>query len=318
MNLIVVALSGDRIIGVNGSIYKRIKIGNKVVLCTYDTDLAVHPDFRNRGVSNQMEDYFLEYVENHEDVFSYWATEVRFLIEKNKNLYPLFPYFMLHYSRIGDMGLHNRMNPTDSLSAYAKRLGLHAIKLLNDLRNTISPSPPLNKDIQVIEINEFDDRADAFWDAVMDSYDFIVERTREHLNWSYCDSRGGDYTIKLAEEEGRMLGYIVLKMDDSGEYPRGEIIDLLTIPGRFDAAHALLEDATGVFDDNGINMCTTRLLEGHPYERVFERHGFSNMRRKTHVFYYLPKEDEEFIEHVHETLRASDARKIHLAKGDFL
>jgi hypothetical protein len=318
MNFICVVLSGDRIIGVNGSVYKRIKIGNKVSLCIFGTDMAVHPDFRRRGVSNQINDCFFEYMENHEDVFSYWATELPFLIEKYKNLYPLFPHFFRYFNRIRDMGFHNRFNPTESLLARVRRLGLHTVKLLNDMRNSFTMSAPLDKGVQIMGIDEFDDRAEAFWDEIKDHYDFIVERTRDHMNWSYCDPRGLDFTVKLAEEDGRMLGYVVLRMDDSGLYSRGEVIDLLTVPGRMDVADALLADATRILDENGINMCSTMLLKGHPYEGVFRRHGFFNVIKKAYVFYYLSKKNVELIEHVHETLGAIDARKVHLARGDFL
>jgi hypothetical protein len=139
-----------------------------------------------------------------------------------------------------------------------------------------------------------------------------------HLNWNYCDPRGGDFTVKLAEKEGRMLGYIVLRMINSGVYPRGEIIDLLTVPGRLDVAEALLADANGIFDENGINMCLTKLLESHPYERVFRRHGFFNRRRKTHMFYRCPDMEEDFTRRIRETLEATNAERIHLSSGDFL
>lgn len=318
MNLIFVVLSGDRIIGVDGSIFKRIKIGNRVSLGTFGTDMAVHPDFRRRGVSNLMHDFFLEYIENNEDYFSYWATEVDFLIEQYKNEYSLLPNFLRSYIRICDMGLHNRINPAKTLLAYAWKLGLHFIKLLNDVRNILFPSQPVNKDIQVSEISEFDVRVDTFWDDVKDHYDFIVERTREHLNWNYCDPRGGNFIVKLAEENGRMLGYIVLKRDEGGVYPRGEVVDLLIVPGRMDVAEALLAEAIRFFDGNGINACSTSLLEGHAYEKVFKRHGFFKVRRKMHVFYYCPVMDEEFKQHIHETFEATDAERVHLFKGDLL
>ena len=161
-------------------------------------------------------------------------------------------------------------------------------------------------------------RADTFWDEVKDHYDFIVDRTREHLNWNYCDPRGGDFTVKLAEEDGRMLGYIVLRMDDGGVYPKGEVIDLLTVPGRMDVADVLLVEATRIFDENGINMCSSMLLEGHPYEKVFERHGFLNSRRKKHVHYSCYNMDDESVKRVRKIIDAVDIGKVHLAKGDLL
>lgn len=317
-NIICVALSNGRIIGFTASIFKRIKIGDKVFLSTYGTDAAVHPDFRRRGVHRKNTNLKEELRRKVGEHINYSATENPIIIKHPNAPRFIFPYFLRHFIRIRDMGLHNRINPSKNLSERAKRLGLHAIKLLNDLRNTISPSPPVNNDIQVIEINRFDDRAEAFWDEVRDHYDFIVERTREHLNWNYCDARGGDFTVKLAEEDGRMLGYIVMKMDDGGVYPRGGVIDLLTVPGRLDVADALLADATGVFDDNGINICSTRLLEGHPYESVFRRHGFFGVRRRARVHYYCYEMDEDVRQRVRETVEATAAERVHLSRGDFL
>ena len=317
-NIICVALSNGRIIGFTASVFKRVKIGDKVFLSTYGTDAAVHPDFRRRGVhrkNTNLKDELRRKVGEH---INYSATENPIIIKHPNSPRFIFPYHLRYFLRIRDMGLHNRFNPAKNMSERAKRLGLQTIKLLNDLRNTISPSPPVNKDIQVIEINRFDDRAEAFWDEVRDHYDFIVERTREHLNWNYCDARGGDFTVKLAEEDGRMLGYIVMKMGDGGVYPRGEVIDLLTVPGRLDVADALLADATGVFDDNGINFCSSRLLEGHPYESVFRRHGFFGVRRRARVHYYCYEMDEDFRQRVRETVEATAAERVHLSFGDFL
>ena len=115
-----------------------------------------------------------------------------------------------------------------------------------------------------------------------------------------------------------MLGYIVLKMDDSGVYPRGEVVDLLTVPGRLDVADALLANVTRIFDERGINMCITRLLEGHPIERVFERHGFFKVSRKTHIFYWCPDMEAEFARRIRETIETTVTGRIHLFGGDFL
>lgn len=215
------------------------------------------------------------------------------------------------------MGLHNRINPSESLKTRVLKLGLHAIKLLNDLRNTLSP-PSVNKDIKITEISEFDDRANTFWNEIKDHYDFIVERTREHLNWNYCDPRGGNFTVKLAEEEGRMLGYIVLGMDETREYGKGEIIDLLTVPGNLNVADVLLEDANRFYDDNDINSVTSLVVEGHPYEMVFRRHGFLKLRRKMHVFYQCPEKDEAFARLVKGRVDTTEAGKVHLSRGDLI
>ena len=314
-SIITVGVDNTRIIGVIGSIFQRIKIGNKVLLCGYGTDAGVHPDFRRIGVYKQIRKQRKKLEYRHGIKIHYAATINPILIKYLSKSYHVFPYHLQYFFRIRDMSLHKRMNPTKSLLARARRLGFSAFKLFNDLRNTLSDSISLNKDISISEIQSFDDRINTFWDEIKDHYNFIVERTKDYLNWKYCDQRGGDFIVKTAEEDGRILGYSVLKMESNNEeYPKGEIIDLLTIPERLDIVDALVADATNFFNHNKINLITSLVVNKHPYERIFERHGFLNIRKKMHLFYdplHILKDELKIIE-------SSTTSKVHLSSGDLI
>ena len=93
------------------------------------------------------------------------------------------------------------------------RTGFHIVNLLNDVRNFFSYPHSKKKDLQILEISSYDDRIDEFWHEVNDYYRFIIERTKDYLNWRYCDPRGGEYIVKTAEEDGRILGYSVLRIN---------------------------------------------------------------------------------------------------------
>ena len=308
-SVVAVGVSDGRIIGVSCTIFKRVKIGDRVILCSYGTDAGVHPDFRRMGVHTNISKLKTELRSKVGVKLNYWATENPILIEHQLNPQHVFPHSLLYFYRIRDVGLHLRVKPAGTRT----RLGLHALKLLNTLKNAMSPEPP-NRDIRISEIQSFDDGIDAFWDEVKGHHDFIVERTREHLNWSYCDPRAGDFTVKQAEEDGRILGYIVLETRGGEGYPEAEIVDLLAVPGRLDAADALLADATRRFDDGGVNFVKAMVVDGHPYMGLYGRHGFLNVRRKIHVLYYsVPGREAE-----HKMLESTAAGKVHLSRGDLI
>ena len=74
------------------------------------------------------------------------------------------------------------------------------------------------------------------------------------MNWRFCDSRGGNYVVKMAEENGSILGYIILRINKIREdYPIGYIVDLLTLPERLDVVSDLISNSVNYFDVNDVN-----------------------------------------------------------------
>jgi hypothetical protein len=104
MSIISVAESDGRIIGVDGTVLKNIKIGEEVLLCSYGTDSAVHPDFRRRGVSKNMSNLKRGLRNKAGIKFNYFSTENPIIIDSHSKTNPIFPYFILSYSRIRDIG----------------------------------------------------------------------------------------------------------------------------------------------------------------------------------------------------------------------
>lgn len=151
-----------------------------------------------------------------------------------------------------------------------------------------------------------------FWEEISGHYDFIVERRMDYLNWRYCDQRGGSYIVKQAENNGRVVGYIVLRIDRyRDDYPVGTIVDLVTLPSRLDVAHILVADAINFFDEQEINSCRYLVAKNHPYEGILKRYGFLDGRSKVHLFYVSLGEEEEL-----EKLSTSQAARIHFTYGD--
>jgi len=124
---------------------------------------------------------------------------------------------------------------------------------------------------------QLDERSDAFWDEARRPFQFITKRDRSTLNWRYCDVRGGVYHMRLAEQDGKVLAYVVLRR----EHDKGYIPDLLALPGRLDALDSLIAEAARHFDSAGLPVVRCWLASHHPYREVLLRHGFARRRRYT-------------------------------------
>ena len=118
--------------------------------------------------------------------------------------------------------------------------------------------------------DSFDARIDAFFEQAAQAFDLIQVRSAEYLNWRFCDPRSGPFVVRVAERDGRILGYCVLLTLES----RPAIVDLLALPGRLDLVRSLVEDALAEFRRRGAAAVTLRTVERHPHNEVLRRLGF--------------------------------------------
>ncbi len=305
------AIKNDKVIGCIHASPRKIKVRDEIVLGVIGADLAVHPDFRGRGITKKINEIMLRLQDEHEIKFVYFITGNPVVIKViDKEGYSRFPHKVINLVRIKNVDLHLKKMPVENV--WIKKLGFHLINKLNNLRDALVGSEFQNPNIDIYKINRFDKRIDDFWSIASNHYDFIVERRMEYLNWRYCDPRAGEFVIKQAEENGHILGYSILIINKFIEdYPIGYIVDLLTLPDRFDALEALVSDAVRYFDSNDINIINYQIVQDHPYEIVFKRHAFLDSRVKLLIGLELRNMEKELKE-----LEKSHANKIFLSWGD--
>jgi len=292
MIFIAVAVNKGRTIGCHHSIPLRIKIGDDLFLCNTGSDLAVHPDFRNMGISKQVRQMCRKLKVEAGLQHAYFVTGNPILIKRYLKSRPSFPHPITNLVRIMDINLHLRMMPVEN--AWLMKLGFNTVKYINDFRNAFSPPTSAKHDLNIFETRCFDERIDAFWKQVSEKSSFIVERGRDYLNWKYYDPRAGNFVIRQVEENGHIIGYSVLNINRyHRDYPIGYIVDLITLPERPDVADALAKDAVRFFDSKNINIINCQVVKNHPHERIYKRHSFLDSRTKLHLFYNIyGKEDK--------------------------
>jgi hypothetical protein len=175
----------------------------------------------------------------------------------------------------------------------------------------VGPVPPpdgLTGVTWVIEHQaRFDGGADALWDEACGQFGFILERKRDFLNWRYCDRRGGDFVVRVAREEGRLLGYTVLRVLAGSGY----VADALVLPGRLDVLQSLARDALLYLRERNVAAvewwCATR----HPYRSVLSQMGFVHKTRTVRFTYVAMGAEPHAIDSLQKPGIA-----VHLMPGD--
>lgn len=166
---------------------------------------------------------------------------------------------------------------------------------------------PLRPGWRINTVPRFDARIDAFFDEAARPFDFLVVRSSNYMNWRYCEPAAGTFTIRVAEQDEAILGYLVFKISQGNGY----IADLLALPGRLDVARSLLEDSLGLLREAPVDFVNCWMIRRHPYNDLLRRYGFLDTRRDVRFVYKavnLDPRDLEFLE-------KADAR-IHLMHGD--
>jgi hypothetical protein len=138
--------------------------------------------------------------------------------------------------------------------------------------------------LRVTEARCFDERVNGFWQEASGDFDFVVARTRGYLNWRYADRRAGAFSIRIAGEGGEIAGYAVLRLLRG----QGYLADLLVLPGRLDAADALIDDALRFFRDAGVERVFYWTPSRHPYKAVIAAQGFAFRRPRKRILTYMP------------------------------
>jgi hypothetical protein len=166
---------------------------------------------------------------------------------------------------------------------------------------------PLEPGWSITTLERFDARTDAFFDEAARSFDFLVVRSSDYMNWRYCEPAAGQFTVRVAEEEGKILGYLVSKISEGNGY----IADLLALPGRLDVVRSLIEDALRLLREARAEQVRCWMIGRHPYSGLLRRHGFLDRRRDIWCVHKAFEEGSTLLDFLGEP-----TARVHLMLGD--
>jgi len=308
---IYLAEHNSLIVGNESRIPLQAKVGKKILYCEQRGDLSVHPDYRGKGIfkkmhtatndSSQKAGVMFSYaIEGNPIVIKYLEKRgVPTLNKKVKNLFWINNYkkFLEKYDK-KNIRLHS--------------FGIFLYKLWNKIRYILFINNTVEETWVINNLQNFDDRFDDFWKMISKNYDYILVRNSKYLNWRYCDPRAGTYNIKAIEESGKILGYVVLRINKYQENsPTGHIVDIQALPYRTNVLEALIQKSLKFFLDAEINQVNCWLIEDHPYVKSFKKYGFLDIRQQIYFDFIPYNIDDTNLQNI-----IGSNREIYISMGD--
>ena len=169
-------------------------------------------------------------------------------------------------------------------------------------------------DWRIHAVERFDERVDELDAEAHQEFEFHLKRTAGYLNWRFCDSRGGYYSVLVAERGEVLLGYATYCIRGA----RGVVADLLVKPGRVDIARGLLAAALDGCGSAGVEGVEYWNMANHPYSSAVRDLGFVRLGRRTRETSSMPNfrgTDEQLHAALGPIVGDPQAR-IHLTAGD--
>lgn len=136
---------------------------------------------------------------------------------------------------------------------------------------------PVDDGIKIIEVTNFEDSIDLWWDLVKKDYPVIVQRNSEFLNWKYCQQPFENNHKFLATKNNQICGYLILRCAMPPESNTGVITDLLVHRKDNATLSSLLAFSIEYFKQQ--NMTKIEVASSvDEYKRTFKRFGFRKFK----------------------------------------
>jgi hypothetical protein len=163
------------------------------------------------------------------------------------------------------------------------KYGYIFLKILNKIKNLFQLPFKRSDEFIIVQVSQFDEKINLFWEKIKDDYDFILEKKQNFLNWRFSNTSKGNH-IKIQAVKGEeVLGYMVIGIKEDEGYTEGQIEDLLALKNRLDVVYALFDYACKYLDKLGINTVYYQVVEKHPYQEISGRKEFIDSGSKPYL-----------------------------------
>ncbi|MGA1870288.1 MAG: GNAT family N-acetyltransferase [bacterium] len=224
-------------------------INGEKIRGSHSIAMIVKPAWQNRGLIKFVADKMLKEVERQKIPFTYG--------------YPNDNAYDLHITHLGYSDI--------SMQALFQ-------KTLDGASEHFITNFPAG--LQFKGIEEFDHATDALWDETKHLYKVIVIRNADFLNWRYSARPDITYYSFGAYDNGRLVGYCVLKLYQEEAILRGHFIDLFTRQDKEDYALFLVEKGLEFFKTRKVHevnlwmqgsLFLRKILQGYGFQKVSSR-----------------------------------------------
>ncbi len=262
------------IVGMNGGIWTRFKIGDATVPGIWSCDSQVHPDHRRASVG------FFQHVEQ--------TAPVTKLGTPNADMYKV----AAAAGGIIDLGRFVNLKAILDLDSLLKSEGHNpllakAAGVGNALVNAgwnLFARPDTGSGLAVTEIPSFSDEFDGLWQRAGGGYEGIMVRDAGFLSWRFDRCPNRTYRRYAARRGGELAGYLVVREFVRHGSRRALIVDYLVSVDDKEALDGLVQRAMADFRAHGVDLVTfpmsSTMLD---HAALLRRHGFLFTKQRRHV-----------------------------------
>jgi hypothetical protein len=249
----------------------RVKWGNRELLAAWVIDLLVHPAHRNKAL-------FIRVARFSNQEMSESGISLCLGLPNKKSL-PAAVRFVSHtlVCQVPVLVLPVRWN------RLLERMGIPswagaALGPLAAAGHRLTRFPARKtKGVVIREVPSFPEAIDDFWRRASTPHKIISVRDRKYLTWRYFGCPGRTYEVKIAEEKGTIVGYLVHRVFEKDGLKMGGIMDALVEPGRRDVLHALLASGISALREQGVDAVMSLMQPDDFYYPALRRWGFAKV-----------------------------------------
>jgi len=248
----------------------KMKVGDEVITGSQRGGTMTHPDYRRLGIfealgkktHQEAGEKGIPLVYAFPNKYSYQGSV------KKLNWFDVCPRQIM----IKPLNLENILRKHIPSKLVAKILAGVGNLTLNLLYRT--RKPPEVDGLTITRVSSFDERINDLWKKISNEYEIAIVRDKEYLNWRYVDIPNIDYAIYLAEKEGQILGYTVLRCKKQQGLIIGRIFELIVPLEQQAVAQSLLAKAIEFFKEEGADLALTYIIGNKIYGKTLRRSGF--------------------------------------------
>jgi hypothetical protein len=252
----------NKLISHHALIPVKMKVGNACLTASYGGDAATHPDYQGRGIYLSLAN---QGINNPAE-----GVPLRLLIpDRNSRLFKETEYK-------GYICLLGPMTKVLNWSCLLRRSKHVKGQAIQDFRDTSEKKIGkfLPSGMEIRKIQQFDDKINDFWKEISNEYEIIVQRDKTYLDWRYVNHPEVRYSIYLATEGKRIVGYCVLREMAEENLRIGRIVDILGFTSPHNVVGQLIRMAVANFRENKLDCVQCFISEKHPYKAMLWKAGF--------------------------------------------
>jgi hypothetical protein len=297
-NRVRVAVDADGLVGVVAMLPRRVRIHGRVVTAFEMGDISTGEGHRRQGVFSRL---------GRELCDAAAATAAFTYVKPNEESSPVLLRH-LGFTPLADVQTLARPLRVSRLLGH--RLGRPLPRAVSlPLDGLFAIRPPRGA-IGVGPEQAFGDEFDELWDAVAGDYPNIVVRDRAYLTWRYIDNPTPYVVLGARDMRGRLRGYAVALVVESGGRRIGYLVDILA--GARDRAtqQALGQGVLHACSDEGAVVVHTWLVKA-------TRSVQSLLRASLRSLGFLPRGVSRVLWRPADAGLPADARAWYLTMADF-